>query len=128
MPHDHGHEHHDHVDANRHDAAFAIGVGLNAALVAAQIVFGLLAGSLALIADAGHNPGNVLGLALAWWAATLARAGRRPRGAPTATAAARSSPRSPNAAILLVGVGAIALEAIPPPRSTPGPVAGLTVM
>jgi cobalt-zinc-cadmium efflux system protein len=126
MPHDHGHEHHDHVDANRHDAAFAIGVGLNAALVAAQIVFGLLAGSLALIADAGHNLGDVLGLALAWWAATLSR---RPPTARRTYGYGRSSILASlaNAAILLVGVGAIALEAIRR-LITPGPVAGLTVM
>jgi cobalt-zinc-cadmium efflux system protein len=126
MPHDHGHEHHDHVDANRHDAAFAIGVGLNAALVAAQIVFGLLAGSLALIADAGHNLGDVLGLALAWWAATLSR---RPPTARRTYGYGRGSILASlaNAAILLVGVGAIALEAIRR-LITPGPVAGLTVM
>jgi cobalt-zinc-cadmium efflux system protein len=126
MPHDHGHEHHDHVDANPHDAAFAIGVGLNAALVAAQIVFGLLAGSLALIADAGHNLGDVLGLALAWWAATLSR---RPPTARRTYGYGRSSILASlaNAAILLVGVGAIALEAIRR-LITPGPVAGLTVM
>jgi cobalt-zinc-cadmium efflux system protein len=126
MPHDHGHEHHDHVDANRHDAAFAIGVGLNAALVAAQIVFGLLAGSLALIADAGHNLGDVLGLALAWWAATLSR---RPPTARRTYGYGRSSILASlaNAAILLVGVGAIALEAIRR-LLAPGPVAGLTVM
>ncbi|MGH7212652.1 MAG: cation diffusion facilitator family transporter [Acetobacteraceae bacterium] len=126
MPHDHGHDHLDHVGPNRHDAAFAIGVGLNAALVVAQIGFGLLAGSLALIADAGHNFGDVLGLALAWWAATLSR---RPPTARRTYGYGRSSILASlaNAAILLVGVGAIALEAIRR-LVAPGPVAGLTVM
>ncbi len=129
MPHDHGHDHrddHHHADPSRRDAAFAIGVGLNTALVAGQIAFGLLAGSLALIADAGHNLGDVLGLALAWWAATLSR---RPPTARRTYGYGRGSILASlaNAAILLVGVGAIALEAIRR-LIAPGPVAGLTMM
>jgi cobalt-zinc-cadmium efflux system protein len=66
--HDHGHDHghsHSHAPAN-FDRAFAIGVGLNVAFVIAELVFGLRTNSLALVADAGHNLGDVLALVLAW--------------------------------------------------------------
>jgi cobalt-zinc-cadmium efflux system protein len=43
------------------------------ALVAAQVVYGIQAGSIALITDAGHNLGDALGLLLAWGAYALAR-------------------------------------------------------
>src|SRR5262245_21200161 len=56
--------------------AFALGVGLNLVVVGMEVVFGLIAGSLALLADAGHNLSDVLGLLLAWGASILAR--RRP--------------------------------------------------
>ena len=55
--------------------AFAIGIALNLAYVAAEAGFGIVAGSLALLADAGHNLGDVLGLALSWGAAMLGRRG-----------------------------------------------------
>ena len=61
--------------------AFAIGVTLNTALVAAQIAIGLVAGSVALLADAVHNLGDVLGLLLAWGAVVLGR--RAPSAART---------------------------------------------
>ena len=54
-------------------AAFAIGIALNAGFVAAEVVFGLAAQPMALLADAVHNAGDVLGLLLAWGAAALAR-------------------------------------------------------
>ena len=63
---------HHHAPAS-YDRAFALGIGLNLAYVAVEAVFGLLAGSLALLADAGHNLSDVLGLGLAWGAAWLAR-------------------------------------------------------
>ena len=59
--------------------AFAIGTALNLAYVVAQIVFGILAHSLALLADAGHNFGDVLGLLLAWGATYLAKTRSTPR-------------------------------------------------
>ena len=69
--HSHGPGHgHTLKDFNR---AFAIGVVLNMALVVAQVIFGLVAHSLALVADAGHNFADVLGLMLAWWASRLAK-------------------------------------------------------
>src|ERR1700680_2042085 len=72
------HDHHAHghgpplADYGR---AFAIGIGLNLAYVAVEAGYGLAAGSLALLADAGHNLGDVLGLALSWGAAMLGRRG-----------------------------------------------------
>src|SRR5678815_994838 len=72
---DHGHSH-DHSHGHSHapkdfNRAFAIGVFLNSALVVAQLIFGWIAHSLALVADAGHNFADVLGLLLAWWASKL---------------------------------------------------------
>ena len=76
-PHDHhhGHKDHHHHHVPRPDAmrAFALGIALNIAFVIVEWVFGVMAGSLALIADATHNFGDVLGLMLAWGAASLAR-------------------------------------------------------
>src|ERR1041384_4639516 len=56
-----------------YDKAFAIGIGLNLSYVAAEASFGLLAHSLALLADAGHNLSDVLSLLLAWGANRLCR-------------------------------------------------------
>ena len=64
------HHHHDHAHhGHEHDRAFAIGTALNAGFVAAEIAFGLMANSMALLADAAHNVGDVLGLLLGWGAA-----------------------------------------------------------
>ncbi len=120
--HDHaGHEHagHEHGPGGHHhqpppvgfDAAFALGAALNAGFVAAEIVFGLAAHSVALLADAAHNLGDVLGLLLAWGAAWLGR--RRPTSERTYGYGRSSILASlTNAVVLLVGVGAIAIEAI----------------
>src|SRR6516164_7670577 len=71
-----GHSHaHAHPDYGR---AFAVGITLNLVYVAGEAIAGVLSGSLALIADAGHNLGDVLSLSLAWGAAVLSR--RRPPG------------------------------------------------
>ncbi|MEA9993005.1 cation transporter [Pseudomonas sp. 10B1] len=67
--HDHGstgHHHHS-APAAGFDSAFAIGSAINAAFVAAEVAFGLTAHSVALLADAAHNPGDVLGLLLSGW-------------------------------------------------------------
>ena len=75
------HDHHAHAHSHEHAApadfgrAFAIGIALNLAYVAVEAGYGLAAGSLALLADAGHNLGDVLGLALSWGAAMLGRRG-----------------------------------------------------
>ena len=110
----HGHAHgaggHGHAPAS-FGTAFAIGIALNAAYVAAQVFYGLAAHSVALLADAVHNLGDVLGLVITWGAIRLAQ--RRPtqtrtygwgRGTILASLA--------NAVVLLLGCGAIAIEAV----------------
>ncbi|MFM7035929.1 MAG: cation diffusion facilitator family transporter [Planctomycetia bacterium] len=70
----HGLHCHSHgMGSGRLDRAMMIGVGLNLAFVVVELFFGFLSGSLALIADAGHNASDVLGLVLAWGADFLAR-------------------------------------------------------
>ncbi len=91
--------------------AFAVGIGLNLAYVALEAGYGLAAGSLALLADAGHNLGDVLGLALSWGAAALGRRGPSTRftyGLRSSTILAALA----NALILLVVTGGIAWEAV----------------
>jgi cobalt-zinc-cadmium efflux system protein len=111
MAHDHHHGHgHHHAPPNM-GRAFAIGVGLNLAFVAAEVGAGLWTGSLALLADAGHNLSDVLALALAWGATVLARrapAGRRTYGLRKGTILASLA----NAVLLLVAVGVIVSEAV----------------
>jgi cobalt-zinc-cadmium efflux system protein len=105
--------------------AFAIGIGLNLAYVAAEAGFGVVSGSLALLADAGHNLGDVLGLALSWGAAVLSR--RRP--SQRFTYGLRSSSilaALANAIVLLVVTGGIAWEALWR-LSHPVAVAGATI-
>lgn len=134
--HDHAHNHgHDHGHAHAHGhhhhgtpggAAFAAGAALNIGLVAAQVAFGLIAGSVALLADAAHNFGDVAGLLLAWGAVLLGRrlpSARRTYGWGRSTILAALA----NAVVLLIGVGLIAAEAIAR-FSAPAPVAGWTVM
>ena len=90
---------------------FRIGILLNLAYVALEAGFGLVTGSLALLADAGHNLSDVLGLALAWGAAILARrpsTARRTFGMRRGTILAALL----NALLLLVAVGGIAWEAV----------------
>ncbi|WP_081397127.1 cation transporter [Methylorubrum extorquens] len=75
-----GHAHgpgHVHAPAN-FDRAFAIGVGLNTLYVALEATFGILSGSLALLADAGHNLSELLGLLITWGASWLPNNTPRP--------------------------------------------------
>jgi cobalt-zinc-cadmium efflux system protein len=122
----HRHDHSHHYGSEDFNAAFAVGVGLNLLLVVAQVVGGLFAHSLALVADAGHNFADVLGLLLAWWANWLRRTrptARRTyglRGASILTAVA-------NATLLLVTMGGVAWEALVRLRA-PQPVHGLLVI
>jgi cobalt-zinc-cadmium efflux system protein len=119
--HDHGAHSHGHAPRN-FDRAFAIGVGLNVAFVVAEVVFGLRTQSLALIADAGHNLGDVLGLVLAWAGTVLARREPTPRrtyGMRRFSILAAIA----NAGLLLIAVGAIIVEAVERLRH-PAPVAG----
>ncbi len=69
-----GHEHsHSHDHAPKHfGRTFAIATGLNLALVAGEVFYGLATNSLALLADAGHNFGDAMGLLLAWGAYAIA--------------------------------------------------------
>ncbi|HET7883928.1 MAG TPA: cation diffusion facilitator family transporter [Acetobacteraceae bacterium] len=109
MAHEH-HHHHDHSHAT-HDRAFAIGAALNIGFVIAEVVFGMMANSVALLADAAHNLGDVLGLLLGWGAAWLTRlppTRRRTYGWGRSSILAALL----NATILLISVGAIGVEAV----------------
>jgi cobalt-zinc-cadmium efflux system protein len=125
--HGHGHagHHHAHAPAD-FGFAFAVATVLNVALVAAQVVFGLMANSIALLADAGHNFGDVLGLLLAWGAHVVARWRPTERFTYGFRSASILSALL-NAVTLLVASGAIAWEAIGR-LPNPGEVGGLTVM
>jgi cobalt-zinc-cadmium efflux system protein len=116
---------HDHAPKN-YDRAFGIGIGLNLIYVAVEATYGYLANSLALIADAGHNLSDVLGLVLAWGASWLAR---RPLTARRSYGLRRSSVLASllNAALLLFAIGAIAIEAVQR-FGDPAPIAGRTVI
>ena len=122
--HDHSHAHsHAPADFGR---AFAIGIALNLGFVVTEAVFGFVANSMALLADAGHNLSDVLGLVVAWAGAIMAKRAPSPRftyglkKAPILAALA-------NSLFLLVAVGAIGAEAI---RRLwhPSPTEGGTVM
>ena len=67
-----GHSH-DHPHASDYGRSFAIGISLNLGFVLVETVYGFLAGSMALIADAGHNLSDVLGLVVAWAGSMMAR-------------------------------------------------------
>ncbi|UWU80801.1 cation diffusion facilitator family transporter [Bradyrhizobium huanghuaihaiense] len=132
--HDHGHGHdHDHGPGHAHvhapasfGRAFAIGITLNTALVVAEAVYGYIGNSTALLADAGHNLSDVLGLVVAWGASVAAKrapSGRFTYGLRASTILAALA----NAVLLLVATGAIGWEAILRLRQ-PEPIAGVTVM
>lgn len=120
--HGHGHQHH----PPSYSRAFAIALTLNLGFVGIEAVYGLLANSIALIADAGHNLSDVLGLVLAWGASLLAR--RQPSHRYT-YGWRRSSILAAfmNAVFLLVVTGGIAWEALTR-ISRPGEVQGETVI
>ncbi len=130
MPHEHNHNHdhhHDHHHApSDFGRAFLIGIALNASFVVAEIFWGLKANSLALLADAGHNISDVLGLVLAWTAAILGR--RQPFGRFTYGLRGSSIIVSvTNAVILLLIVGAIGWESVLR-LAHPAPAAGGVMM
>lgn len=134
----HGHDHHHGGHKDHHHGpgghshapkdfgrAFAIGAGLNIAFVIAEAGAGLFTGSLALLADAGHNLSDVFGLLMAWGAVVIARrapAGRRTYGLGKSTILASLA----NAGLLLLAVGGITWEAVrrfgAPQDIPPGPV------
>lgn len=125
-PHDHNHAHgHSHGPAN-YNTAFAVGIALNTIFVVVESVYGYLSHSLALMADAGHNLSDVLGLLLAWGATYLAT--RKPSR--KFTYGLRSSSilaALANAVLLLVAIGGIAWEAISR-FNDPQPVGASTIM
>ena len=131
----HHHEHHDHGHAHSvggHHApadfgwAFTIGISLNALYVLIEAFWGISVHSVALLADAGHNLGDVIGLGGAWFAAWLSRLG--PSGQYT-YGFRRSSILAAlaNAIVLLVVTGGIAWEAIQR-LITPESTGGLVIM
>ena len=122
---DHGHGHAHAAPPERWDHIFAVGIALNLAYVVAEGAAGIAFGSMALLADAGHNLSDVLGLAVAWGGAALARAAPSKRftyGLKGSTILAALA----NALLLLVAIGAIALEAVER-FGAPPHVPGLTV-
>jgi cobalt-zinc-cadmium efflux system protein len=122
---------HAHGQAQSHGVAarsraFALGMALNVAFIVAEVIFGVRAHSLALLADAGHNLSDVLGLGLAWGALLL---GQRPPTERHTYGLRRASILAAlaNAILLLVAVGGIAWEALQR-FGRPEAVAGGTVM
>lgn len=127
--HGHGHSHgghgHHHGPAS-YDRAFAIGIALNIGFVLVEAFYGWMSGSLALLADAGHNLSDVAGLILAWGATAAARL--RPTHKFTyGWARASILAALANGVLLLLAMGALALEAVQRLQS-PEPVAGWTVI
>ena len=104
-------EHHNHAHPADFGRAFAIGIALNLTFVLVEATYGLLAGSMALLADAGHNLSDVLGLVLAWAGASLVK---RSPNARFSYGLKKSSILAAllNALLLLVATGAIIAEAI----------------
>ncbi|QTD55410.1 cation diffusion facilitator family transporter [Parasphingorhabdus cellanae] len=118
------HHHHGHISHSHHDRhgphghmptnfsrAFAVGIALNTIYIIVEVTYGLLSGSMALLADAGHNLSDVLGLAVAWAGAELAK---KPPSKQFTYGLGGSSILAAllNGLFLLVACGAIAWEAI----------------
>jgi cobalt-zinc-cadmium efflux system protein len=131
--HEHAHDQHDHDHGHAHAIAverinlrMGFAVALNLIFVLIEGGFGFVSNSVALIADAGHNLSDVLGLVCAWAAMVL---GRRAPGAKFTYGLGRSSVLAAlvNAVLLLLACGAIAWEAASR-LGAPPPVAGRTVM
>ncbi|VVS98339.1 cation diffusion facilitator family transporter [Erythrobacter sp. EC-HK427] len=119
--HDHGHDHghgHSHGIGHGHahapadfGRAFAIGIVLNTAFVVVEATYGFLSGSMALVADAGHNLSDVLGLIIAWGATIAAKRPATTRftyGLKSSTILAALA----NAILLLIAIGAILFETV----------------
>ena len=131
MPAMHGHDHSDNAHRHGHapasfGTAFAVGIGLNTAFVLIEAGFGIASNSVALLADAGHNLSDVLGLVIAWAAAILSK---RPPSQRYTYGLRGSSILAAlfNAVFLLVAVGAIGWESVLR-LFDPEPVAGKTVI
>lgn len=123
--HDHSHGGHSHSDPKNHGRAFMFAIALNMTFVVIEFGYGFAANSTALMADAGHNLSDVLGLAFAWGAAILGKrssSGRYTYGLRSSSILAALA----NAMLLMVACGAIAWEAVMR-FSAPPVVAGMTV-
>lgn len=113
-------------NAKSYGRPFAIGIALNVGFVVVEILFGLLANSSALLADAGHNASDVLGLAFAWtaaWLSTIKPKGKYTYGLRKTTILVSIL----NALLLFAAVAAIGWDAIDKLKS-PQPVAGAQVI
>ncbi|MBM7694112.1 cobalt-zinc-cadmium efflux system protein [Peribacillus deserti] len=125
MGHSHNHHGHHHAPAN-YGFAFGFGIILNSIFIVVEVIYGILGDSLALLADAGHNLSDVLGLIIAWiavWLGKKAPSDKRTYGLKKSSIMAALF----NAIFLLVAIGAIAWEAIGR-FSSPAPVQGGTVI
>ncbi|MGB5505383.1 MAG: cation diffusion facilitator family transporter [Sulfurovum sp.] len=123
MSHSHSHHHH---EINNYNRSFAIGIALNVIFVIIEVSYGLLADSLALIADAGHNLSDVMSLMLAWGANYLATkhpTHKRTYGLRKVTIMASLL----SAVLLLVAMGGIAWESVER-LSSPEPVDGVIII
>jgi cobalt-zinc-cadmium efflux system protein len=114
------------LSAHNFDKAFGIGIILNTVYIIVEVIYGIMINSMALLADAGHNFSDVLGLLLAWGAAYLAKTAateKRTYGLRKSTILAAFF----NAILLMIAVGAITIEAM---RKLiyPEPVQGSTMM
>ena len=121
------HNHHHHTaPGSSHGKAFALGVVLNTGFVVLEATAGILSGSMALVADAGHNLSDVLGLLIAWAASILAARPPSERftyGFKSSSILAALA----NASLLLVALGAILVETLRR-LADPAPVAGGTMI
>jgi cobalt-zinc-cadmium efflux system protein len=122
----HSHSHNHAHPATSHGRAFAIGIALNTVFVIVEAAFGVLSGSMALVADAGHNLSDVLALVIAWGASVMAT---RPASARFTYGYKSSSILAAlaNAGLLLVAIGAILFETIHR-MFDPAPVVGETMI
>lgn len=125
MLHDHAHHHGCHHSAPADfGQAFLIGIALNTGFILVEIIWGLKANSMALLADAGHNASDVLSLVLAWGASVLTKRSPSDRF----TYGMRSSSiivSLTNAVALLLVVGGIGWESLSRlanPEAAAGPV------
>lgn len=124
--HSHSHSHgHNHAPAS-YGRAFAVGIALNTLFIIIEVIYGLRANSLSLLADAGHNASDVLGLVVAWVAVWLTK--REPNTRYTYGLQSSSILAAlANAVFLLVAIGGIVWEALQR-LSHPEPIMGNTVM
>jgi cobalt-zinc-cadmium efflux system protein len=107
----HRHDRHHHHGPTAYGRAFVLGIGLNFAFVVVEVTYGVIAHSMALLADAGHNVGDVLGLGLSWGALVLAKlkpSKRRTFGFRRSTIVASAA----NAMVLLFVTGGLAWESV----------------